>query len=179
MNTHPSQALRGLETHMYASVYQTSLGELFKGDCVDFLRDIPDNYVDCLFADPPFNLRKDYGKGIPDDLKAEEYLAWSWLWLSEAVRIVKPGGSLFVFNLPRWLIEYGSFLNHKGMQFRHWIACRMPKAFPRGKKLSPAHYGYSTIRKGSQKHSTRSIFLFQFAGIAVKKFVITEDTGIS
>ena len=44
--------------------------------------------------------------------------------LRELVRVLKPGGSLFVFNLPRWLIDYGAFLNQQGMLFRHWIACR-------------------------------------------------------
>jgi site-specific DNA-methyltransferase (adenine-specific) len=101
-----------------------------------------------VFADPPFNLGKDYGKGISDELKAEEYLSWSREWLAQCVRILKPGASLFVFNLPRWLIDYGAFLNQNGMQFRHWIACRMPKAFPRGKKLSPAHYGLLYYTKG-------------------------------
>jgi len=62
--------------------------------------------------------------------------------------VLKPGGSLFVFNLPRWLIEYGAFLNSQGMLFRHWIACRMPKAFPRGQRLSPAHYGLLYYTKG-------------------------------
>ncbi|MCG8346649.1 MAG: site-specific DNA-methyltransferase [Chloroflexales bacterium] len=101
-----------------------------------------------MFADPPFNLGKDYGKDISDRLKNEEYLAWSREWLQETIWILKPGGSLFVFNLPMWLIEYGSFLNSQGMSFRHWIACRMPKAFPRGKKLSPAHYGLLYYTKG-------------------------------
>jgi site-specific DNA-methyltransferase (adenine-specific) len=56
-----------------------------------------------------------------------------------------------VFNLPKWLIEYGAYLNTQGMVFRHWIACRMPKAFPRGKKLSPAHYGLLYYTKGEPK----------------------------
>jgi len=129
-------------------VYQTRLGQLYQGDCLPFLTALPDAGLDMIFADPPFNLGKDYGKGITDDLRAEEYLAWSRQWLTECVRVLKPGGSLFVFNLPRWLIDYGAFLNSQGMLFRHWIACRMPKAFPRGQKLSPAHYGLLYYTKG-------------------------------
>ncbi len=132
----------------YPVVYRTSLGQLYQGDCLPFLAQLPDNHLDMVFADPPFNLGKDYGKGIADDLQAEEYLAWSRQWLAACVRVLKPGGSLFVFNLPRWLIEYGAFLNSQGLLFRHWIACRMPKAFPRGRKLSPAHYGLLYYSKG-------------------------------
>jgi site-specific DNA-methyltransferase (adenine-specific) len=132
----------------YHLVHQTDLGQLFQGDCIYLLRDIPTESADTVFADPPFNLGKDYGKNISDSLKQEEYLTWSKEWLGESIRILKPGGSLFVFNLPVWLIEYGAFLNANEMQFRHWIACRMPKNFPRGKKLSPAHYGLLYYTKG-------------------------------
>jgi site-specific DNA-methyltransferase (adenine-specific) len=143
---HPSVLLQSADN--YSLIYQTDLGQLLQGDCMNLLGALPDSCVDLVFADPPFNLGKDYGKDISDRLKNEEYLAWSREWLQETIRILKPGGSLFVFNLPIWLIEYGSFLNSQGMSFRHWIACRMPKAFPRGKKLSPAHYGLIYYTKG-------------------------------
>lgn len=136
-------------------VYRTSLGQLYQGDCLALLKSLPDKCIDMLFADPPFNLGKDYGKGISDDLKAEEYLTWSKAWLGEAVRVLSEGGTLFVFNLPRWLIEYGAFLNGLGMAFRHWIAMRMPKAYPRGQKLSPAHYGCLYYTKGAPKTFNR------------------------
>jgi site-specific DNA-methyltransferase (adenine-specific) len=129
-------------------VYQTDLGQLYQGDCLPFLASLPDSSVDMVFADPPFNLGKNYGKGITDQLKADEYLEWSRKWLSEAVRVLKDGGAIFVFNLPRWLIDYGAFLAGCGLQFRHWIAMRMPKAYPRGQRLSPAHYGCLYYTKG-------------------------------
>lgn len=136
------------ETESYRCVYQTELGQLFNGDCLNLLQDLPEESVDLIFADPPFNLGKDYGRHVSDQLKHEEYIIWSKQWLQQCVRILRPGGSIFVFNLPAWLIEYGAFLNNQGMNFRHWIACRMPKAFPRGKKLSPAHYGMLYYTKG-------------------------------
>jgi len=108
-----------------------------------------------VFADPPFNLGKKYGEGISDALQADEYLRWSKSWLAESVRVLAQGGALFVFNLPRWLIEYGAFLNDSGMLFRHWIAMRMPKAYPRGQRLSPAHYGCLYYTKGSPKTFNR------------------------
>jgi site-specific DNA-methyltransferase (adenine-specific) len=104
-----------------------------------------------IFADPPFNLGKDYGPGITDQMKDEEYLEWSRRWLAGCVRALVPGGALFVFNLPRWLIDYGAYLNTTEMQFRHWIAMRMPKAFPRGPRMSPAHYGCLYYTKGEPR----------------------------
>ena len=65
--------------------------------------------VDTIFADPPFNLGKIYGKRSLDRLSEEKYLAWCKEWLVESVRVLKPGGALFVYNLPRWNIQLGAF----------------------------------------------------------------------
>ena len=129
-------------------VYESEYGILYQGDGIQLLSALPNESVDIVFADPPFNLGKDYGAGISDCMKTEEYILWSQQWLTESIRVLKSGGSLFIFNLPKWCIEYGAYLNQKGMSFRHWIACRMPKAFPRGKKMSPAHYGLLYYTKG-------------------------------
>jgi site-specific DNA-methyltransferase (adenine-specific) len=100
-----------------------------------------------VFADPPFNLNKDYGEGVTDRMTDEDYLQWCKSWLDECVRILRPGGALFLFNLPKWNIELGAHLN-RTMEFRHWIACRMPKSLPIPKRLSPAHYGLLYYTKG-------------------------------
>ena len=134
---------RGLQ-----QVYKSEHGILYQGDCLKLLSALPDESVDLVFADPPFNLGKEYGEGVSDRMEENKYLSWSKQWLGESIRVLKPGGSLFVFNLPKWCIEYGAHLNQKGMWFRHWIACRMPKAFPRGKRMSPAHYGLIYYTKG-------------------------------
>lgn len=57
-------------------VYQSDYGILYQGDCLDFLSSLPDESIDIVFADPPFNLDKNYGKGVNDNLKDNEYLTW-------------------------------------------------------------------------------------------------------
>ncbi|MGH2348553.1 MAG: DNA methyltransferase [bacterium] len=133
------------------SLIRTDLGALYRRDCLDFLRALPNDTVDLVFADPPFNLGKDYGKGISDKRKDDDYLVWCREWLLESVRVLAPGGALFVFNLPKWLIHLGTVLECHGMQFRHWIACRMPKSLPIPGRLSPAHYGLLYYTKGKPR----------------------------
>lgn len=147
---HPSELVTTRQTRL-SPAHTTLWGRLYQGDCLDLLRSLPDGCVDMVFADPPFNLDKKYGDGISDMLRADDYLRWSKSWLAESVRVLAPGGAFFVFNLPRWLIDYGAFLNENGMTFRHWIAMRMPKAYPRGQRLSPAHYGCLYYTKGEPK----------------------------
>ena len=102
--------------------------------------------VDCVFADPPFNLGKDYGNGFEDASSEQDYLAWCEEWIEECCRIVQPGGSLFLYATPELAIKFGNLLGSRAV-FRHWIALSMKSTFMRGKKLYPAHYAllYYTI----------------------------------
>src|SRR5215467_13908121 len=92
-------------------VHATENGKLYQGDCLEFLGSIKSKTVHTFFADPPFNLGKNYGERCSDDLSESAYLEWSKRWLSEAARIIVPGGALFVYNLPKWLMPMGCHLN--------------------------------------------------------------------
>lgn len=128
----------------------TSRGILFNSDCLNVLRQIKSESVHCVFADPPFNLGKEYSNGRSDELNDEDYIRWSLMWLEECVRVLVPGGSLFVYNIPKWLIHVGHFLQTE-MVFRHWIAIVMKNSYPRGKSLYPAHYGLLYYTKGEAR----------------------------
>jgi site-specific DNA-methyltransferase (adenine-specific) len=110
---------------------------------------LKDESIDTVFADPPFNLAKDYGNGRDKDtLERLPYLEWCSKWIDEAIRVIKPGGSIFIFQLPQWGFHVASHLESKGMLFRHWIAVSMKGTFPRGNKLYPAHYALLYFTKG-------------------------------
>ncbi len=111
------------------AVFRTALGGLYDLDCVKFLRLINDASVDTFFADPPFNLAKDYGV-YKDDLSDGDYVRWCKKWLREATRIVKPGGALFLYNVPKWNILLGAFLMESGLTFRHAIAVEFKSSLP-------------------------------------------------
>jgi site-specific DNA-methyltransferase (adenine-specific) len=61
-------------------VYQSALGRLYQGDCMELLAATGDSEFDLIFADPPFNLGKDYGKSVSDSLRDDVYLAWCESW---------------------------------------------------------------------------------------------------
>ncbi|MDZ7331706.1 MAG: DNA methyltransferase [candidate division KSB1 bacterium] len=107
------------------------------GDAVEILKRYPDNSIDLVFADPPYNLDKPYGI-YDDERENKRYIDWCNSWLSEYVRILKPTGSLFVLNLPRWTMYHAQFLNQR-LYFQNWIVWEALSE-PRG-KLMPAHYG--------------------------------------
>jgi site-specific DNA-methyltransferase (adenine-specific) len=131
--------------------YCSELGALFGADCMEVLPFIDSAVVDTVFADPPFNLGKEYGKSTHDQRSDEEYLAWCRQWLTECVRVLKPGGALFVYNLPKWNIPLGAFLGEQGMEFRHWIAVEISACLPIPGRLHPSHYSLLYYTKGRPK----------------------------
>jgi site-specific DNA-methyltransferase (adenine-specific) len=122
---------------------------------MDVLPTIEDESVDTVFADPPFNLNKQYGQRSTDHQPGASYLGWCRMWLSECVRVLKPGGSLFVYNLPKWNIPLGAFLNEQGLDFRHWIAVEQKNGLPITGRLYPAHYSLLYYSKGKPSRFKR------------------------
>ena len=107
-------------------------------DCIELMRSMRSGSVNVVFADPPFNLNKKYSS-YRDNLPFEEYLNWTQAWIAEACRILKPDGSILVYNIPKLLIPTAQILNEHAV-FRHWIAWNS-NGQPLGKTLQPAHYG--------------------------------------
>lgn len=126
----------------------TDLGVLYNGDCLKVMRDIEPETIDCIFADPPFNLNKDYGTDFIDN--TDDYFEWSSKWISECIRILSDGGSLFIYVMPSIAVKLVSQLN-EGLEFRHWIAMTMKGTYPRGNRLYPAHYALLYYTKGTPR----------------------------
>lgn len=137
-------------------VHRTDLGALYRADCLELLPALRDGLVDTVFADPPFNLGKDYGSHLRDGRSEESYLEWCRAWLGECVRVLRPGGSLFLYNLPRWNVLLGAHLHELGMTFRHWIAVEIKFGLPIRGRLYPAHYSLLYYTRGDG-HTFRRI----------------------
>ncbi|ELA8075104.1 site-specific DNA-methyltransferase [Vibrio alginolyticus] len=129
--------------------FSTELGTMYQGDCLQMMAHMESDSVDLVFADPPFNLNKLYPSKMDDSLKEEEYLKWSEMWLKECARILKPGGSLFTWNLPQWNSRFAAFL-HNRLSFKHWIATDIKYSLPINGRLYPAHYSLLYFVKGDK-----------------------------
>lgn len=128
-------------------ILATSSGHLYQEDCLKFLKSVEPNTVDLAFADPPFNLGKDYSSQINDSLAEDRYITWCESWLVEMVRVLKPGGTLMLWNLPKWNLPLGEFLR-KHLTFRHWIAVDIKYSLPINGRLYPSHYSLLYFTKG-------------------------------
>lgn len=129
----------------------TNLGSLYQADCLDILPTLDGESVHTIFADPPFNLDKHYGDQITDDLPEQEYLSWCRRWIFESVRTLVPGGAFFLYNLPKWNVLLGAYLDSLGMSFRHWIAIELSSCLPIAGRLYPSHYSMIYYTKGAPR----------------------------
>ena len=107
-----------------------------------------------IFADPPFNLNKDYGGNINDKLPDSEYIKWTFQWIDACIPLLSDGGALWVYNLPKWNIVAGAHLiEDSRLTFRHQVAVSMKSSMPIPNKLYPAHYSLLYFIKGKRPRS--------------------------
>ncbi len=60
---------------------------------LDFL---PDNFVDLLFVDPPYNLTKTFNSNTFKEMKTKDYVEWIDSWLSKLIRTLKKTASIYI-----------------------------------------------------------------------------------
>lgn len=75
--------------------FKTELGALYIGDCLDILREIPDESIDLVVTSPPYDRQPKYGNG--EKYKDDWYKGFFLKVTDEIFRILKPHGS-FVLN---------------------------------------------------------------------------------
>ena len=66
------------------------------GDAFEILKKLPRQKFDLLFADPPYNLSKNFGKNSFKQKSLEEYENWLDSWLSDCVKLLKPTASVYI-----------------------------------------------------------------------------------
>lgn len=130
--------------------FTTAHGMLYDQDCLKVLSCMESAVIDTVFADPPFNIGKDYKNGYDDRVGKAEYMGWCREWIHECCRVLKPGGSFFLYATPQLAVKFANILE-EFLDFRHWIALTMKGTYPRGNKLYPAHYALLYYTRGKPR----------------------------
>jgi site-specific DNA-methyltransferase (adenine-specific) len=149
LHLRPTQAQIELpaRTRDQSKLTESLTSRLMLGDCLERLREIPDNSIDFAFADPPYNLRKVY-TGYADDRAVSDYFAWCDQWINELARVLRPGRTCAVLNIPLWAIRHFLHMEHV-LRFQNWIAWDA-LSFP-VRLLMPAHYTILCFTKGNPR----------------------------
>lgn len=123
-------------------VFKTEDFALYNDDCLEVMARFPDNYVDMIFADPPYMLSNDgfscqngrmvsVNKGKWDKSKGfEEDLMFHETWLKECRRVLKPAGTLWVSGTYHSIYQCGFLLQKLDYHILNDIAWFKPNASP-------------------------------------------------
>jgi site-specific DNA-methyltransferase (adenine-specific) len=84
------------------------------GDVLDILtREVPDRSIDLIFADPPYNIGKNF-IDLPDKWGSDEsYLEWCYKWLEFCIKKLKSNGSMYVMTATQHMPYFDIFLRDK------------------------------------------------------------------
>ncbi len=66
------------------------------GDAFQILKKLPEKSFDLLFADPPYNLTKNFGAEKFKQTSLDEYEIWLESWLADCARVLKPTASIYI-----------------------------------------------------------------------------------
>jgi modification methylase len=130
------------------------LGRILPGDCVEAMRSIPTASVDMVFADPPYNLQLGGDLNRPDGSHVDAvtdhwdqfdsfaaYDKFTREWLTEARRVLKPNGSLWVIGSYHNIFRVGAMLQDMGFWILNDIVWRKANPMPnfKGTRFTNAH----------------------------------------
>lgn len=120
-------------------------------DCVEFLHSLSD--VDLLFADPPFNLGKEYESRADDN--RDDYYEWCREWIFAGAKSLKDGGAFWQYNIPRNNIIISRLMLDAGLTFRHAVVVDWTASAPVRGFLMPRHQSLLYFTKGAPTRFTR------------------------
>jgi len=66
-------------------------------NCIEGMKSIADGTVDMVVCDPPYNIGKDFGNDS-DKQKMDDYLKFCDEWTQQALRILKPRGTMYIYG---------------------------------------------------------------------------------
>jgi modification methylase len=132
----------------------TPRNAILRGDCVELLRALPEDSVDLVFADPPYNLQLAGALSRPDqsvvDAVDDEwdkfadfsaYDAFTKDWLAATRRAMKPQATIFVIGSYHNIFRVGAIMQDQGFWILNDIVWRKTNPMPnfRGRRFTNAH----------------------------------------
>jgi site-specific DNA-methyltransferase (adenine-specific) len=131
------------KTVPFHPIYRQKDNVLYEGDSIEWLKSLPGETVDLIFADPPYNIKKaDWDKFESQ----EKYINWSMQWIGEASRVLKTTGTLYICGFSEILAD----LKHPSMKYFKgckWIVWHYKNKANLGKDWGRSHESILHLRK--------------------------------
>lgn len=133
---------------------------IYNMNCLEGMKKLPDNSIDLIIADPPYNLSKgakwkwdnsvkldgmggNWDKVMEDwdDMSLEDYWQFTSAWLHEARRILKPEGSMWIFGTYHNIGIINVLCQIENIEIINEIIWYKRNAFPNlsGRRITASH----------------------------------------
>ncbi|MBD2441952.1 site-specific DNA-methyltransferase [Dolichospermum sp. FACHB-1091] len=121
-------------------------GQIYQGNSLDWLASLDSESVDLVFADPPYNIKKAEWDNFENQ---EKYIAWSIQWISQASRILKSNGSLYVCGFSEILADL-KYSVSKYFKNCRWLIWHYKNKANLGSDWGRSHESIIHFRKSDQ-----------------------------
>ena len=154
-------------------VLELPLDQVLLGDCVPVMGMLPAGSIDCIFADPPYNLQLRGELRRPDDSVVDgvdddwdrfadfdEYDRFTRAWLGECRRLLQKDGTIWVVGAYHNIFRIGAILQDLGFWILNDIIWRKSNPMPnfRGRRFTNAH---ETVIWAARGRDSRYRFNYQ------------------
>lgn len=133
------------------------------GDSLKVLKKIRDKSINLIFADPPYNIGKNFGNNIDkwDDIQG--YIDWCKEWLDECFRILKDDGTIYFMTATQHMPYLDIYVSEK-----YNVLSRIIWAYDSSGVQSKKMYGslYEPILMANK--SSKSKYIFNYEDILVE-----------
>lgn len=140
-----ASALPARRNELFYPKYRLDDNILFEGDSIEWLKQVEDKSIDLIIADPPYNIKKANWDKFESQ---KQYIQWSMKWISEASRILKKDGTLYVCGFSEILAD----LKHPSMRFFKgckWLIWYYKNKANLGKDWGRSHESILHLRKSN------------------------------
>lgn len=125
------------------------------GDSLKLLKTIKDKSIDLIFADPPYNIGKDFGNNKDHWDSTEEYIAWCKLWIDECFRVLKDKGTFYFMTATQFMPFLDIYVQEK-----YNVICRIVWAYDSSGVQSKKCFGslYEPILMTNKDSQSKYVF---------------------
>ena len=97
----------------YIEKYSKEGQVIYHGDALKILQSIPNESIDLIFADPPYNIGKNFA-GRKDKWETDEdYLNWCYQWIDLCIEKLKPNGTFYVMTSTQFMPFFDIYIRKK------------------------------------------------------------------
>jgi site-specific DNA-methyltransferase (adenine-specific) len=168
--------------------HSLNIDSVYHCDCIEGMKKIPENSIDLIIADPPYNVSKggswswDGSTQLPgfggewkkmmenwDNMTFDDYWGFTIMWLKEAKRVLKGSGSIWVCGTYHNIGIINTIFQILNIEIINEIIWYKRNAFPNlsGRRFTASHENILWGHVGNKKRR----YLFNYEHIKNKGFV--------